>query len=122
MADWYEMDSEQQASWREWVASRPPVVREMAERFLPNKLYRLTTSNHRVTVCGFGEDGTMTVAVTGQFNRVMFERRVFGIQPEDLEECELPGSDEVLGAVLTEREDIDAHIAELRSTGEFGGR
>ena len=53
---------------------------------------------------------TMTVMVSGQYNRVIFERQVFGIQPEGLEECDLPGKDEELGTILTNKEEIDAHI------------
>jgi len=38
---------------------------------------------------------------------------VFGIKPEDLEECDLPGEDEILGVTLTEREDVRQFISAL---------
>ena len=103
MANFAEPTEEQRAGWAEWVAERPEAVRLVAEKFNPWALYRLKTSNHRVTLVSFDEpkDGspvTLRVNVTGEFNRVAFERCVFGIKPEDLEECDLPGPDEPLGS------------------------
>lgn len=46
------------------------------------------------------------MAVTGQFNYIAFDRQVFGVSPDDLEPCELPGPDEVLGAVITQAQAI----------------
>ncbi len=106
---------EQEQGYREWVAARPPAVRAVAERFDPWSLYLLKTSNHRVTIMSFGEgiDGsvTLTVRVSGDYNAVMFERDVFGINPDDLTPCELPAPDEHTGALLTQEEayeNIDA--------------
>jgi hypothetical protein len=94
MAGIYDPTPEQRAAWDDWVASRPACVRRVAERFDPWSLYRLRTTGHRVTIYAFdeGEDGrvTLKVDVTSKFNRVAFERRVFGIDPDDLEPCELP--------------------------------
>lgn len=67
-----------------------------------------------MTIYSYSEDGTMTVDVTGQYNKLTFDRRVFGIQPEDMEECDLPGDQEELGTVLTDRKDIDAFINAIR--------
>ena len=99
MAHLYEPTDEMKAEWAEFVASRPDVVRKVAERFNPWTLYRIGKDGHRVTLYSFGEheDGsvTLSVNVTGEFNCVMFERRVFGIKPEDLEECDLPDEGEI---------------------------
>lgn len=51
--------------------------------------------------------------VSGAFNRVIFDRRVFGIPPEDLTECDLPGADEVLGTELVDPEDVDRFIGSV---------
>lgn len=87
--------------WKGWVADRPDPIREVAERFDPWTIYRLKTSGHRVVPRSFYQrnDGCvmLTVEVLGRFNFVAFERNVFGIYPEDLEECDLPGPDEKLG-------------------------
>ena len=107
-----------QAAWDAWVASRPPVVQELCALLPPDRLYLLKTSGHRVTLLSYSEDRTVTVAVTGAFNALTFERQVFGIKPEDLEECDLPGDDEPLGAILTEREDVDAFIDAVRQYKE----
>jgi hypothetical protein len=118
MARFEEPTPQQKAGWREWVASRPPNVRAVAERFDPWSLYRLKPDGHRVTLYSLGEheDGsvTVTVDVLGQFNLVPFERRVFGIPPGDLEPCDLPADGEPVGAVLTDEDEIDAFIDEVR--------
>lgn len=117
MAVIFEPTDEQKTAWAEFVASRPDNVKAVAERFFPWILYRLKSSGHRVTLCSFGEheDGTvtLTVNVTGEFNAVMFERSVFGISPDDLEECELPTEDESTGTLMGPQ-DVDANIDALR--------
>jgi hypothetical protein len=95
------------------LAAAPVAVRKAYEACPPTKLYLLKTSGHRVTIESYQSDGTVTVAVTGQYNRVAFDRNVFGINPEDLEECDLPAPDEHLGARLTQDE-LDDHIDEIR--------
>lgn len=107
MAHYIEPTPDQQRAWREWVAERPPVVRRIAERFDPWTLYRLKTTNQRVTLLSISEDHTVTVAVTGEFNLVMHDRQVFGINPDDLEPCDLPPPDAKLGTMLTEQEVAD---------------
>lgn len=95
---------EQEELWKEWISQRPESIRAVAARFDPWTLYRLKTTNQRVYVLAFsepGEDGKVTcrVGVSGEFNLVTFERDVFGIDPDDLEECDLPGPDETLGTL-----------------------
>lgn len=116
MARIVEPTSEQEAGYRDWVASRPPHVRTVAERFDPWSLYRLK-SGHRVTVLSFGEakDGcvTLTVNVSGEFNLLAFERQVFGVPPDDLEPCDLPDAAEPIGAVLS-ADHVEDNIDTLR--------
>lgn len=56
----------------------------------------MRSTGHRVVAISFGEEeGTgrvvMRVAVLARFNPgLTFERQVFGIDPDDLEECDLP--------------------------------
>ena len=83
-------------AWNEWVDSRPESVRAIASMYTPDKLYRMA-SGHRCTIYSYSEDGTVTVAVTGEYNLVSFSRRVFGIDPSSLVECDLPSKDEELG-------------------------
>ena len=93
---------EQLRGWNDWVQSRPESVRSVASKLFPWKLYRQKSSGHRVTVQAFDEqlDGkvTLRVMVGGEFNLVAFERSVFGVDPEDLEECDLLASGEALGS------------------------
>lgn len=117
MSRFQDPTNEQIAAWNEWVASRPESVRVVAERFDPWTLYRMRSTGHRVTLYSFGEapDGsvTLTVNVTGEFNLVTFDRQVFGIAPDDLEECDLPSADESTGAALTPAE-VEDNLDELR--------
>lgn len=109
-------DKNDKKAYAKWLKSKPPVIQEMAKKIPPEKLYRLKTSNHRVTIFSYNENGTMTVVVSGKYNFVDFERRVFGIRPEELEECDLPGPEEPVGAILNSDEIDD--IVNLHSAGE----
>ena len=71
-------------------------------------------SRHRCTIYSYHENGTVTVTVNGQYNAVAFARNVFGIDPESLTECDLPGDQEVLGEVHTGHEARDL-IAFIRT-------
>lgn len=104
MANVYEPTKEQIKELAEWRKSKPPVVRAMIDKLPPWKLYKLADTNNRVTLYSYSEDGTVTVAVTGEYNLVSFERMVFGIDPDDLTETDLPSPDEELGAVFTKEE------------------
>jgi hypothetical protein len=83
MAKWFIPTSEQIASYAAWVAERPPAVRAIASRFTPWELYRLKTTDQRVTVVSVYENGTLRVNDSSQFD-------VFGVNPDDLEPCEVP--------------------------------
>lgn len=111
MAKIYELD---EAAWSEWVATRPESVQKLCRQLPPDRLYRLKTSGHRVTLYSYSEDGTLTVVVSGEYNAVTFGRKVFGIKPEDLEECELPQPGEPLGEMLTDPKDVEAFCATIR--------
>ncbi len=109
---------ENRAEWAALVASFPPNVREVAEKFFPWKVYRMQSTGHRVTIASFNEekDGkvSLRVNVTGDLNLVMFERTVFGVPPKDLVECEFPAKDERVGVMMTP-EQQKAYIAEKRA-------
>lgn len=117
MARWRDPTDEQVAGYRAWIGDRPPHVRAVAERFDPWTLYRLKTTGHRVTVVGFDEyeDGrvTLRINVEGRFNVVAFERQVFGIDPDDLVECDLPGPDEPVGSADMTVKEVKAGIARI---------
>jgi hypothetical protein len=104
--------------FEEWLSTKPRAIKDMAAKLPPDRLYKLKDGGHRVTLYSYDEnkDGSvsMTVLVTGEFNCVTFDRKVFGINPEDLEECDLPKEDEKLGTLLEEQDDIDAFIEVVR--------
>lgn len=97
----YQMSEEEHASWSEWLAARPAHVRVVAERHPPNRLFRLRGTGQYVTVYSVCEhEGgrvTVTVDVTGQYNCVTRARRVFGIAPDDIEDCDVPGPEHPTG-------------------------
>ncbi len=104
----------EQRDWDKWVESRPAIIRKMARKFPVNKLYREKTHSLRVIIYSYNEDGTLTVIVSGDYNYVTFEYKVFGVKQDNLEECELPSTDEPLGVRLTGKKDIDAFINVIR--------
>ncbi len=87
------------AGWDAWVASRPPVIQGLCALLPPDNLYKMKSTGLRVTIVSYAENRTVTVDVTGDYNLLAFERQVFGINPNDLEECDLPGGDEPLGVM-----------------------
>lgn len=124
MADYAVPTDQERAEWEAWVAERPPALQELARKFTPWSLWLLKSSGHRVVPYSFDEhaDGsyTLRVNVLAMFNSITFERRVFGIAPDDLEACELPGPEEELGATLTGAEEIDAYCASVREAKKRG--
>ena len=103
-----------ESAWNEWVATRPEIVQDLCRRFPPDRLYRLKSSGHLVTIHSYSEDGTMTVNVSREFNAVIMDRQVFGISSNDLTECDPPSPDAVTGTLLTEKEDVDEFIEARR--------
>lgn len=94
----YEPTPEERASWEEWLASAPERVRAVAAKFKPWRPYRLMPHGTIVVIHCVDEPEderepiTIQVDVTSELNEsVTFDRRVFGVLPEDLEEW--PGPD-----------------------------
>lgn len=102
-------------AWEEWVSTRPPVVQGLCRKYPPDRLYFLKPPGQRVTIVSYNENGTVTVNVSAQWNCLVFEREVFGIDPNDLEECDLPRETDLTGAMLTEEGDVKAFCEMLRN-------
>lgn len=71
--------------WQEWLASRPPIVQELAVKLPPDKLYRIKATGQRCRIYSYFENGTVRVLVR---DRIAAPYCVFGYsyKPEDLEE------------------------------------
>jgi hypothetical protein len=113
MARIFQPTTEEEAAWKKRVASGPAIVRAVGERLDPWSLYRMKSTGDRVTLRGISADGTVHVDVTGDYNYVLLERTVFGVDPNDLEPCEIPSPDEPVGSVLT-HEQFEENIEALR--------
>lgn len=114
-----------EAGFTAWLNTRPESVKRVAEKVQPNRLYRMGV--HRCYLFSYSEDGTVSVVVDGQFNRVLFSRKVFGVNPDDLVECDLPSPGEDLGdtaaeAGYTEQDVREILIPKLRAEGLFDGQ
>ena len=96
-----------QSGLNEWLQGRPDCIIDMVKRYPPNVLYRMKSTGQRVTIIAYAEDGTVRVLVSGDYNAIIFDREVFGVNIEDLEECNLPDSNERLGTLLKTEEEID---------------
>src|SRR5687767_7352121 len=107
MARWMQPSNEQLAGFANWYDERPQVIKDLIRELDMWTLYRLKETGHRCTIYSYNEDGTVSVAITGQFNLINFGRRVFGIKPEDLEECDLPAPGEPLGITMNEEEQFN---------------
>ena len=88
--------------WKEWYDTRPPIIKDLIDKYPPWILYQF--EYNRVFVCGWNEEGTVHLAVTGQFNRITHERQVFDADPTDLIECDLPDKGELVGFALSHDE------------------
>lgn len=108
-----------QDGWDKWVATCPPIVQELCRKYPPDRLYRMKSTGQRVTLLAYSEDGTVRVDIRGDFNALAFDRSVFGVSANDLEECDLPGVDEVTGTMLTDPKHVDTFIEMLREMGGF---
>lgn len=105
MAKVFEPSEDELKDWAEWLKEHS-VVREVAEKFPPWELFRLKSTGHRARVSAYFEDGTVQVAITGEYNLIAFARNVFGINPDDLEPCDLPAPGEKLGVTMTPEEQL----------------
>jgi len=100
--------------WEEWVESRPVEIQKLCRKFPPDRLYKIKNSNHKVTIISYNESGSMNVDVSGEYNLIVFERQVFGIEPDNLEECDLPNHNEPLGVKFTDSQEIDKYLDKIR--------
>lgn len=100
--------------WDKWVQERPEGVRKLCIKYPPNLLYRYKPTGSRVLIVSYFEDGTVKVDVSGDYNCVVFEREVFGVDPADLEECDFPGEDEPLGVMLDDHDDVVSFIKTMK--------
>lgn len=78
------------AAYLTWVDTLPEIVRPIARKFRPTKVYKMD-SGHYCRVHSFDEHEddsvTLTVSVTNDINTgLAFERAVFGIDPDSLTE------------------------------------
>lgn len=91
-----------QEEWEKWVSTRPKVIQDMCKKLPPGRLYKMKGTGQKVTIVSYSEDRTVTVSVDGRYNLVTFDRNVFGVDPDSLEECHLPSSDEPIGTICVD--------------------
>lgn len=117
MADVCEVTDEMVAKYERWIQSDDfsEAAAANARRFPPWKLFRMQDTGQRVTTLAFADDGTIRVLVSGEYNFLVFERQVYGIDPNNLEECDLPLPNERLGVILTTDEELDSYIGDIKS-------
>lgn len=77
-------------AWQEWVEGRPPQVKAMCEKWPPDRLYRMESTKQVVTIASYAESGTVRVNVLPEYNFCLFPLEVFGVDPNDLHECDIP--------------------------------
>ncbi len=94
-----------------WLAALPANTRVLAERLPPDRLYRMKSTGQRGTISSYSNNGTVSFTVDGTWSLVAFARNVFGVSPEDLEECDLPSEAELRaelrGVIFNDQETED---------------
>ena len=84
-----------------WLAERPPVIQEMARLAQYNRWYRLKTTGQIVSLYSYNEDGTVTITVAACIeNLSAFAFNVFGVNPNELEECDGPQAETLSQPVI----------------------
>jgi hypothetical protein len=69
----------------------PAAIKKVAKKYLPWFLYRYEKANQYVLISEYSNNGTVLVSVLEKYNpEIGVERDVFGVNPSDLEACELP--------------------------------
>lgn len=114
MAEIYALTDEQKQLVADWIKECPGAITEMVASHPGNKLYKMKQTGQRCEIHAYSEDRTVTVLITGKYNRLICDRTVYGVPIDDLEECDLPGPDEPLGSLLTEQKGIDAYVEAIR--------
>ena len=113
MARIFEPPQEQVDSFNAWADSLPEPAHANAKKFPPWELFRMKSTGQRVTLNGCNDNGTISVTVSGKYNAVLAERIVFGVDPADLEPCDLPEPHEPTGTLLSQQ-DVADNIDKLR--------
>lgn len=73
MAQIRQMTADEQAELDAWVATRPQAIKDLMTRVKINTLYRLILNDgriQRVFPVSYAENGTVTVAYTGEYNLI----------------------------------------------------
>lgn len=75
--------------WEDWLASRPPKVRDVARRFPPDTCYRCTEDRGHYAIYSYEETGAgpVTVKLIHGADSFLPFVRVFGVDPETLLKC-----------------------------------
>lgn len=75
------------SEFEEWLATRPKVIQEMGRQYPPDKEYRIKSTEQTCVLHSYSENRTVTVDITSPTFENVFgaQRRVFGIEVDDLE-------------------------------------
>jgi hypothetical protein len=114
MAKVFEMTPDQEKEWQQWLADKPLIIRELAAKYPPDRLYLLKTTGQKGLIESYFEDGTVRMSFDGRYCKVLFAKSVFGLRPADLEECELPGPGETGNYCQENNVDPESLIPEIR--------
>lgn len=106
-----------EAEWNAKVATFPPLVQDVCKQLPPDRLYRMKSSGYRVVINSYNADGTLIVFLSGQFNLLLFERRMLGVLPADLTECDLPAG-EAVGVQIRDPAEIQAAIEKIAQANQ----
>lgn len=78
-----------QAEFDAWIKDRPQVIQDLAAKWPPGRLYRHEKTGQFMQLYSYSENGTVTADVLLGYRQIdLISMRVFGIDPNDLEESD----------------------------------
>lgn len=97
MARVYEPTLSQVAAWVLQVRSMTAAARAVWERVDPWTLYRIKPNGFRVLIGEVSDDGAIKVNLSPDYNFLIGDAWISGVKVDELEECDLPAPDELVG-------------------------
>ena len=80
---------ENRAAWQEWLKTRPPKVKKVAEKLDPFQKFKVKTTGQIGRIVGFSESGNKVfvrmVALSGPPRPIPYPFEVFGMSADDFE-------------------------------------
>lgn len=103
MARWMNPTRKDVLEVNQKLKDRPRNVRAIAKKLDFFSLYWLQPVQSHVIIYSVEDDGSITVSATREYNHLVYDVLIFGVDLEDLHTCEIPSRAREQGADGTSR-------------------